>query len=711
MIAKHHGKHYPIEHLREVCHITKYGVSMMSLSDGAEEIGFRTVGARLMKEQLFEKVPLPCIAHLHQNHFVIVYGITKKKVLVANPAKGLESWSKDHFLKDWFGSPQSTEGLVLLLEPGPDFYQKSSISDGPPSLTYFLSYLKPYKKEFARIAVGMFFATIVSFILPFLSQSVIDVGLNNHNLRFVQLVIIAQVILMLCSSSVNIIQVWISLHIGTKMSISMLSDFISKLLHLPVSFFQNRSAGDILQRMGDNGRVLGFITSSPLSIIFSLFNLLVYGAVMLFYNATILAIFFIGNVVYALWLVIFLRKRREMDYERFDLNTRNENLSMEMIYGIEDIKLNNIERTKRREWETIQAELYKFNIRNLRLSQIQGTGAMFIHQAKNIFISFLAAKLVIDGDITLGMMFAIQYIIARLEQPFGTFIGFIHSIQDVKISLDRLTEVVYKPNENNQSPISSLLPGAKDIVISDVTFKYDGKSSEPVLQNITCTFPKNTITAIVGKSGSGKSTLLKLLLKLNVATEGSITADLTNLNDIKSSEWRRHCSSVMQGGYIFSESILYNVTLQNAGCNIQHFLLCCQQVRILDFVRQLPLGFETRIGKGFLQISEGQKQRILLARALYRDADHMILDEITSSLDAENEAHIVGQFHTLKASKTIILAAHQLGTMKMVDQIIVLDKGKILERGTHDQLIENPDGLYYSLLAQQLQDQHKINQQ
>lgn len=697
MISKFYGRSFTLETLREICHINKYGTSLLSLSDGAEEIGFRTLSSKISKAKLYAKALLPCIAFVNDNHFVVIYKISSGKVHIADPGKGQYKLSKAKFEEMWL---RDGKGVIMMLEPTLDFFDKGD-EVKKTTFQYFLKYVSPFRREIIQIVIGILFGSVLAFIIPFISQSVIDYGINGQNLGFIQIMIIAQIILTLSSTLVGMIQSWLQMHIGARMSIAMLSDFIMKVLKLPFSFIQNRSTGDIMQRMADNGRVLRFVTSSPISILFSLLYLIVYGGIMVTYSLPILLIFVAGNALYAIWLFAFLGKRKELDYEGFSLKSENENKVLELFQGTQDIKLNNLEKDKRNEWEEINSRQYLLGMKGLKLGQIQSSGTMIISQTQSILISYIAAKSVIMGDMTLGMMFSVQYMLGQLSQPFSTFLGFIHSVQDVKLSMERLSEINDKKTEDAGDHYIKYLPAERSIEIKDLNFRYEGKSSDPVLKDISFTLPKNKITAIVGKSGSGKTTLLKLLLKLMNPTEGNIMIGEESLENIKPRDWRNLCGSVMQDSYIFNDTIAKNIVLY-APKDRKRLYEICQKLNISEFVSKLPLRYDTKIGSGNHSLSTGQYQRILLARAIYKNPDYLFLDEVTSSLDTENENSVMKYLNELKTNKTIFIAAHRLSTVMNADQIIVMEKGKIIQTGTHQELIAEKEGMYHQLVTSKL---------
>lgn len=728
MISKYYGKLYSLQFLRKHSNITRGGVSMLGISDAAETIGFRTHGYLLTWEQLRDEVPLPCVIHWNQRHFVVVYDIKTKKRLwqswfaingtikgnkkektiihIADPSCGLVKYTKDEFIRCWLSTRKSgiQEGTALLLEPTPDFYNEDEEEqDTKFKFVYLLRYLKPYRKQVLQVMLGMLSASIISLIFPFLTQSIVDYGINNNDLSFIVMILIAQVILTLSQTANGFIRSWLMLHVTTRISISLISDFLIKLMNLPISFFDSKLIGDIMQRIGDHGRIQSFLTGSLINILFAFISLIVYSIIMAGYHMNILIIFFIGSTVYIGWILLFLKKRRELDYKRFQQSAANQSNVVQLISGMQEIKLNGCEKQKRWEWERIQAKKFKISIKGLALGQTQQIGAKFINQTKNVFISFLSAKAVVTGDMTLGMMMAVQYIIGQLNSPIIQFISFIQAAQDAKISLERLGEIHDKDDEERigDNKIKKI-PIRSDIVIKKLMYQYEGPHSEKVLKNINLTIPSNKITAIVGTSGSGKTTLIKLLLGFYEPTEGEIFLNGIQLQKFSQREWRRKCGVVMQEGFIFSDSITNNIGVIDEYPDEEKIDTAVKTANIKEFIYGLPLGFETRIGNDGTGISTGQKQRILIARAIYKNPSYMFLDEATNSLDAKNEKVIMENLNTFFEGRTVIVVAHRLSTVKKADQIVVLEKGEIIEVGNHTDLIK-AKGAYFNLVKDQLE--------
>ncbi len=705
MIAKHYGRNYSVQTLRERSHITRQGVSLLGTSDAAESIGFRTMGVRIGLDQLTKESPLPCIAHWKQNHFVVIHKITKKQVYVADPAHGLIKYTRDEFLNQWASTKTEGEpqGICLLLEPTPDFYNQEGETRDKKTFRFLFSYLKPYGKFITQLVLGMILGALLQLIFPFLTQAIVDIGISNQDLGFISLILIAQLVLFISQASVEFIRSWILLHISTRVNISLISDFLIKLMKLPIGFFDSKMIGDLMQRIGDHTRIENFLTVSSLNILFSMVTLAIFSLVLAIYSIKILLIFLIGSALYIIWVLLFMKKRREVDYKRFAQMADNQSNLIQLITGMQEIKLNNCEKQKRWDWEKIQARLFKVNIKGLVLNQYQQAGAVFFNQTKNILIIFVAADSVVKGDMTLGMMMAVQYIIGQLNSPIDQMITFFRSAQDAKISLERLGEIHQKDEEEKpEEPKVSALPVKKGLSIRGLTFRYSGSHSDPVLKNISVEIPENKLTAIVGASGSGKTTLVKLLLGFYPPEQGEIRVGELNIKNINSSFWRQQCGAVMQDGFIFSDTIAKNIAVSDEYIDREKLLHSVNVANIQDFIESLPLAYNTKIGQEGTGLSQGQKQRILIARAVYKNPEYLFFDEATNALDANNERVIMDKLNRFFEGKTAVVVAHRLSTVTNADQIIVLDKGEIIEKGTHEDLVKLK-GAYYKLIKNQLE--------
>ena len=708
MVAKHFGKSFTLQRLRDISGINREGVSLLGLSEAAEKIGFRTMGSRLSIDQL-NAIELPAILHWDQNHFVVLYKVKGRKnkaiFYIADPAKGLINYTESEFLKHWASikSAEGSYGIALTLSPTPTFYEQEGDQSEGLNWSYLLRYLYRYKQLVVQLFVGLGVGSLLQLIVPFLTQSIVDIGINTRNLNFIYIILIAQTMLFLGRMSVEFIRSWILLHISTRINISILTDFLIKLMKLPMSFFDTKMTGDIMQRMNDQKRIESFLTGSTLNIIFSMFNLVIFTAVLAYYNISIFFIFLVSSVLYSLWVIAFLKKRRDLDFKRFDISSKNQSSIVQLIGGMQEIKLNNCEQQKRWEWESLQAGLFKYSIKSLSLGQIQQAGAFFINEGKNIIITFLVAKAVIDGNLTLGGMMAVQYIVGQVNSPIEQLLGFIQQLQDAKISLERLNEI---HQMNDEEPLDQTflkeLPNNKSISIQNLSFTYPGAGNEPVLKGINLEIPEGKTTAIVGMSGSGKTTILKLLLRFYNPQKGELKVGASHLDQIGYRYWRGKCGIVMQDGFIFSDTIAKNIAVADEYPDAAKLRHAVKMANIDDLIDTLPLGLNTKIGAEGNGISQGQKQRILIARAVYKNPEYIFFDEATNALDANNESIIMQNLEDFFKGKTVVVVAHRLSTVKNADNIVVINKGVIIEQGTHTALSQQK-GEYYQLVKNQLE--------
>ena len=704
IVAKFYGKSISISELRTRSETTRTGSNLKILAKAAEDIGFRSLPAKIDFNQLSE-APLPCILHWNKQHFIVLYKIKRDTCYVSDPAYGLISHKKDEFIRHWIGhnaNENTEEGVVLLLEPTPKFYN-NALDDKKEKLDFrFLSkYLIKYRKFLIQLVFGLIAGSILQLIFPFLTQSIVDVGIKNQDIHFVYLVLTAQLFLFLGKISVEAIRSWILLHLSTRINISLISDFFIKLMGLPIAFFDTRLTGDILQRINDHERVEKLLTSSSLNVLFSLVTLMVFGLVLAYYNLWIFAIFIAGSILYFGWVFMFLKKRRLLDYKAFSQTSEEQSKVIELINGMQDIKLHNAEKQYRWDWEHLQARLFKISMEGLTLNQYQDVGSGFINELKNILITVLAAKLVIDGDITLGMMLAISYIVGQLNAPIIQLISFLRDAQDAKIALERLSEIHNRADEDTMGEHQSNIPKNLNFELSKITFRYMG-TDKAVLKNLTLDIPQHKVTAIVGPSGSGKTTLMKLLLKFYEPQKGTIKLGGIHLINIAHTHWREHCGAVMQEGYIFSNTIARNIAMNDDAIDKKKLIHAASVANIKSFIEKLPLSYNTKIGMEGLGLSTGQKQRILIARAIYKNPECLFFDEATSALDAHNENIIMKNLQSLFYNKTVIIIAHRLSTVQHADQIVVLDKGRIVEQGNHESLTALK-GNYYNLVKNQLE--------
>jgi len=705
MIAKYYGKTYSLQTLRDGCHITREGVSMLGISDAAESVGLRSQGIRVTWDQLAGQVPLPCIVHWKQKHFIVVYKIKSGKVYVADPAVGLIQYSSEEFCRGWLSTRKGNEdkGVCLLLQPSPDFYSRHDEHIDKSGFKYLFAYFKPYRRFLSQLLLGLIFGSLIQLVLPFLTQALVDIGINNQDIGFVYLVLIAQLVLFVSRTSVEYIRNWILLHLSSRINIALVSDFLIKLMSVPIAFFNSRNTGDLLQRIYDHRRIEAFMTTSSLSVLFSFFTILIFAVVLAFYNGVILAIFILGSALYVGWIAAFMRRRRELDQQQFEQMAENQSVLMQLIHGMQEIKLNNCEKQRRWEWEEVQAKLFHTQVKSLGLTQKQHFGAVSINEIKNILITFYSAAAVIHGDMTLGMMLAVQYIIGQLNAPLSQLIEFFHVLQDAKLSLERLGEIHQRKSEGEEQGLQlTQLPPDRTLTLKNISYQYEGPHSPFALKNINLVVPQGKVTAIVGASGSGKTTLIKLLLGFFRPVEGDIYVADTSLRDLDLRAWRMHCGVVMQDGFIFHDTIARNIALGTEEVDTDRLLYSVKMANIRSDIEELPLAYNTKIGAEGIGLSQGQKQRILIARALYKNPEYLFFDEATNSLDATNERIIIENLNQVFQNKTVIVVAHRLSTVRNADQIIVLQKGVMVEAGKHEDLVAL-QGVYYHLVKNQLE--------
>ena len=683
---------------------------MLGISEAAEYIGFETAAVKITFKQLSEEGVFPCILHWNQKHFVVCYGIEKcryggYKIHISDPASQRLTYTKDEFERCWIGPNNGNDcyGVALMLEPGekfgkvPEERKKNGLC-----IRSFWGYLTPYRSMIGQLMLAMLVGSLIQLVLPFLSQAMVDQGINGRDMDIITMILMAQLFFFMSTLSIDYIRSWITLHMNTRIDISLIADFLVKLTAMPLQFFDSRMTGDILQRIGDHGRIKNFLLGNSIRIVFSMINFLVYLCILAYYNMTVLGIFVAGNALYVAWVSFFMRYRRELDIKRFSQSAIEQSKMIQLVQGMQDIKLNNCERQKRWEWERIQVQLFKIGLDGLRIEQIQQSGSVFFTQTTHILIYYIAARAVVEGGMTLGMMMSLSYIIGQVSAPISEFIGFARGFQDAKISLERLNEVHSQDDEETGIEVKRTeLPHDRDIEIEHLSFSYNGSEQELALKDISLHIPAHKVTAIVGESGCGKTTLVKLLQGFYDPTRGSIRVGGTALSDINPHVWRASTGSVMQDSFIFSDSIADNIAVNAEESDRERIKYAGRIARIDDFVASLPLGYDTVIGMEGKGISQGQRQRILIARAVYKNPEYIFLDEATNSLDAINEAAIMDNLQKFYEGRTVVISAHRLSTIREADQIVVMEKGEIVERGKHQELLERK-GVYYELVRNQI---------
>jgi ATP-binding cassette subfamily B protein len=701
MITKHYGRDFHQQVLDNLCSVNKEGSSLLSISDAAEKIGFESFGIKITIADLIQN-NLPAILLWNQNHFVVLYQIKNGKYWIADPGKGLIKMRENDFADHWVLKGQN-EGVCLLLSPKPKFYDYKSVKKEQRKWLFVRRYLLAYSSLFAQLLLALAVGSLLQLVLPFLTQSIVDIGINTGDLGFIYIILFAQIAITIGRVSMDFIRAWILLHISTRINVTILTDFLIKLMKLPMSFFDSKYIADIMQRMEDQRKIETFLTGPALNTMFSMFNLVIYSVVLAFYNLTILSVFLVSSIFYFAWIYNFLNTRKELNYQNFEVSAQNTNIIIQLVSGMQEIKLNNCEDQKRWEWENIQTKLFKFNVKSLKLTQYQQAGATLINESKNLLITFLSAKAVIDGNLTLGAMLAVQFIIGQLNNPIDQLLSFIQGAQDAQISVERLNDIHQMNDEEPSDKLSvNTLPADKTIHVKDLTFRYPGGSNDIVLDEINLTIPFGRTTAIVGMSGSGKTTLLKLLLRFYEPEGGEIIVGKENMNDLSFKAWRNDCGVVMQDSFIFSDSISRNIALGDEYPDEAKIAHAIKVAHIEEFIQTLPLGLNTRLGTEGNGLSQGQRQRLLIARAVYKDPHYIFFDEATNALDSSNERAIMDNLNYFFRGRTVVIVAHRLSTVSNADNIVVLSKGKIIEQGTHHELIALK-GDYYTLVKNQLE--------
>lgn len=700
MIARYHKRYYSLEYLRELTYMGKQGVSLLEISDAAEAIGMQTLAVRVNYDRLQDDVPLPCIAHLEDEHFVVVHHINATHIWIADPAEGKFKITREEFEESWV--QEEDDGVILVLEPTPEFYDRDNEGVDHSQWSYVWAYFRQESSLLIQLGVGVIVAGLLQIAMPFLLKSLVDIGIGHIEPSFITMMVVGLLLLFIAQTVVEVFRRWILIHVGVRVNVKILSDFLQKLTRLPLRYFDNRLTGDLLQRIGDHERIQRFLTSTTLVSVLSLFNFVAFSLLLSFWSGWVLTVFFLGTLLNLAWVYLFQQTQREIDYKSFDQYADNQGKLIELVEGMQDIKLHNAEKSKRWSWERTQAALIRTEMGGAVYNQIQRTGGDFINEGKNLIILFFVANSVLEGTMTLGMLVAIMYVVAQLNSPIRQFVEFIRSFEEAKISLERMNEIHTKANEEEARGKISMLPETGDLSLEEVDFQYNGPNSPLVLKNISLDIRKGETTVIVGTSGSGKSTLLKLLLNVYQPVSGAVRLGEVKLDNLQHRFWREKCGAVLQDAYIFNDTIAKNIALGDEIIDKRRLLRAVKVANIQTFIEGLPLGYSTKVGKEGLGLSLGEKQRLLIARAAYKDPDYFFFDEATSALDAFHEMLIMENFAEAFPDRTMIIVAHRLNTVRLADRIIVMESGELVEQGTHEELYYSR-GAYYQLVRNQIE--------
>ncbi|MBD5345672.1 MAG: peptidase domain-containing ABC transporter [Bacteroides sp.] len=706
MICSFYGKNYSQRSLSELCKPTVEGVSLLGIKRAAEYLGLTPDCYKMTLSELLNS-RMPCVLHWNQNHFVVLYKVSSRKkglFYIADPAKGKIKCTSKDLMIHWLSVQREGQekGIVMFFSPSERFGIVPDSNIDRRSIKFLMKYLKEYRKHLVLIVTGLITGCVLQLIIPFLTQLIVDIGIGNKDIRFIWLILTGELFIVFGRTATDFIRRWLQLHVSIRINLSLLRDFLVKLLKLPMSFFDTKFTGDILQRMADHGKVQSFLTDQVLNVSFSLLSLIILGIVLLLYNWVIFSVFMCGSMIYGCWLALFIKRRKILNNESFSISAKNHNITYQFITSMQEIKLQNCEQRRREEWEKIQADMFDVNMKSLKVNQIQEAGSVLINEIKNILITVLAASSVIEGEMSFGSMLAIQYIIGQLNSPVSQLMHFVYAVQDVNISLERINEIHDTEEEEHRNKLVTRYNGPKDIILNEIDFKYDKNNPTKIIDRVSIMIPSGKVTAIVGASGSGKTTLLKLILGYYSVDSGCVRIAGRNIEDYSIKWLRNHCGAVMQDGVIFSESIARNIAVDDGKIDIKKLERAANIANIHEFIMSLPLRYNTIIGRDGVGLSQGQKQRILIARAVYKEPDFILFDEATNSLDANNERAIVENLIDFYHGRTVIVVAHRLSTVKNADQIIVLEKGRVVETGSHNDLIKM-QGLYHKLVKNQLE--------
>jgi ATP-binding cassette subfamily B protein len=703
MIARHHGREYPRQFIREVCPHDRLGSSLSAIAHGAERLGFRTLSVKISFDDLKQKAPLPCIAFWPYGHYVVVHRIRGDRVYIADPAAGLTVYSREEFEDCWLMADDDRRdwGVILLLEPDNQYQAPAPDASFTATADLWRPLSRDLKRHLIPVGAGILISLATQLALPFISAAVIDIGVADRNFSIVLIFIIAQLALLFSRLGVKLLQEWMLAYIGIRVDMKLVAQFLTKLTRLPMSFFDGKLIGDLIQRINDHKSLQQFLTQSLWQVLSAMLSLMVFGTALAFFKPILFGQFAAGAALYIIFLALFMKNQRLLNHKAFHLSAQRHGLIVEFLSGMQEIKLNNAEQQRRWQWEVAQHAIGKVQIKAQLLNYLQSTGCQAIIEINNLILTLLVVREVINGQSSLGAMVAVQYIIGQLSWPLNQIAMLLYQSHDAALSYTRAREVHQIQNE--ERPASQAIPDeCADIEFRNVSFSYGGGSRNLLFRDLNLTIPRGKTTAIVGRSGSGKTTLLKLLLKFYEVSGGEINLGRVNINRLSHQRWRELCGVVMQDGYIFSDTILSNIAVADEDPNTDRVAEVAREAQIASFIESLPLGYETRIGRDGVGISRGQAQRILIARALYKDPKYLFFDEATSALDAETESVIVDQLREIMSGKTAVVIAHRMSTVRHADQIILLDQGEIVEVGTHEELVACRGG-YFNLVRNQLE--------
>ncbi|MEE1298103.1 MAG: peptidase domain-containing ABC transporter [Muribaculaceae bacterium] len=700
IIAYFYGVDIPLKFLRSICDISRVGISIRDILSATKKIGFEANAVKVSAEDIL-KMPLPAILYWENKHYIVLYKIKNNKFYIADPGRGKLILDNEEFLNSWLYG--NSMGLAIVLAPKEEFYNIDfGIKDSSESGLFKLAKksISKHLKRFIAVIVLSIVVMLADMITPLIFQSTIDEGIEGKDINLVWVLCLSQFLIFIgYSLSDNVINIILT-KTGLKVSIDMMNEYLSKLISFPISFFDRKVNSDFIQKIEDQNRIKNFLIDFPSSAFLTGINIVVFSAMLIYYNYIIFLILLAATFLGFLWTKTFLQKRENIDYSYFYYSSNNRNNIYELINGMQEIKINNAHNIRIAKWKETQLKINELSFKTVLLKMLVNGGNSVLSRIKDIIITGACATLVIKGNMSVGEMMTISYITGRLSSPFSYILNSLNTMQDATMSYERIDEIINKPLDNKSKYKEH--DNIQSIIFSNVSFKYPGSYSPYVLKDINITIPQGKVTAIVGCSGSGKSTLLKLMLGFYIPQKGDIYAGKYNMSDIDTDNWISRCGVVMQNGFIFSGTILENIALSDSKPDINRVKYVTNLACINEFIDTLPMGYHTKIGVTGVELSGGQKQRILIARAVYKNPSFIFLDEATNALDAKNERVIVENLNEFYKGRTVVIVAHRLSTVKNADNIIVLEGGRVAETGNHESLIAQR-GAYFNLVRNQLE--------